>query len=75
MTPPVLYSPHKPEPLPEHDGVMVVSYPRATVGLIVADGKVVGGPPYARSWAIGAQARRVWDEAATKGATVTWHSA
>jgi len=60
------------DPLPDHDGLMWVSFPSATVGLIVADGRVVAGPPYAHSWSAGSDARQVWDRAVARGATVKW---
>lgn len=30
------------------------------MGLVVKDGVVVDGPPYAAGWAIGADARQLW---------------
>jgi hypothetical protein len=39
-------------------GLLWVSSPRATVGLVVAGGVVVESPPYGRRWAMG---RRAWD--------------
>lgn len=56
-----------------HDGLMWVSFPRGvTVGLCVAAGRVVAGPPSARSWSAGADARAVWDRAVGQGAAVRW---
>jgi len=39
-------------PEPEN-GLLVHSTPSATVGLVVEDGVVVDGPPYAQRWAVG----------------------
>ncbi len=45
-------------------GLIWYSTPRATVGLVVNDqGIVVDCPPYARRWALGQDARRLWREA------------
>lgn len=35
------------------NGLLCVSHPRYTVGLIVRAGLVVEAPPYARKWALG----------------------
>ena len=53
-------------------GLIYLSTPKATVGLIVQDGLVVDGPPYARRWTLGRDAREVWREAAQRGATLAW---
>ena len=79
----ILWSPRKPDPLPECDGSMWVSFPvpgdpngGRTVLLDVLgtgdDAVVVGCPPYAYSWAMGAKARKVWDRAVGQGAKVRW---
>lgn len=35
------------------NGLLCVTHPRYTVGLIVKDGVVVEAPPYARKWTLG----------------------
>ena len=55
------------------DGLLWYSTPRATVGLIVVGGAVVDGPPYARRWALGRDARELWRRAKTEPNTrVAW---
>lgn len=60
-------------PVPDDtDGLIWVSYPYgdgmvATVALVVADGRVVGSPPFSWSWAMGGDARAVWDRAVERG--------
>jgi hypothetical protein len=41
-------------------GMIWLSTPKATVGLVVRDAVVVDAPPYARRWALGADARVLW---------------
>lgn len=53
-------------------GLIWCSTPRATVGLVVADGRVVDCPPYARRWAMGRDARQVWREQYRAGADLVW---
>ncbi len=53
-------------------GLMWVSTPAATVGLVVRDGLVVDCPPYAYRWAKGRDARQVWRDAARRGADLVW---
>lgn len=54
------------------DGLIWCSTRRATVGLAVAEGRVVGCPPYARGWAMGRDAREVWREQHRAGADLAW---
>lgn len=35
------------------DGLLCVTHPRYTIGLIVKQGMVVEAPPYARKWTLG----------------------
>ncbi len=53
-------------------GLVWLSTPAATVGLVVEDGTVVDCPPYARKWAKGRDARQVWRDAARRGADLAW---
>lgn len=53
-------------------GMIYLSTPTLTVGLIVKDGIVVDAPPIARRWTIGRDARAVWRQAARKGARLAW---
>ena len=53
-------------------GLIWLSTPRYTVGLIVDGGRVVAAPPYARRWALGRDARQVWREAKARGARLDW---
>lgn len=48
------------------NGMLWISTPRYTVGLIVRDGQVVHGPPIARSWALGRDARALWRSSGTR---------
>lgn len=54
------------------DGMIWLSTPRYTVGLIVRGGQVVDCPPLAHRWAYGRLARHVWREAARRGARLQW---
>lgn len=54
------------------NGLIWCSTRTATVGLIVAVGRVVDCPPYARRWAFGHDARTVWREQARTGADLVW---
>lgn len=49
-----------------------ISTDRYTVGLIVRDRVVIEAPPLARKWALGRDARKVWNEATSYGAIVRW---
>jgi hypothetical protein len=53
-------------------GLIWCSTRRATVGLVVRDGRVVDCPPYARQWALGCDAREVWRKQARAGADLMW---
>lgn len=53
-------------------GLIWVSTPAATVGLVVEGGVVVDCPPYARRWAQGRDARQVWRDAVRRGADLVW---
>lgn len=53
-------------------GMIYLSTPSFTVGLIVKDGVVVDAPPIARRWTIGRDARLVWQQAARRGARLAW---
>lgn len=58
----------RPVPVPEDtDGMIYVSHPHGTVGLVVQDQRVVACPPFAWSWAMGGDAREVWDRAVARG--------
>jgi hypothetical protein len=59
-------------PVSDASGLIVYSTPRATVGLIVRDGRVVDCPPYARKWAMGRDARELWRDGKRKGAQLVW---
>lgn len=48
------------------NGLIYLSTPTATVGLVVRDGVVVDAPPYARRWALGADARELWRRYASR---------
>lgn len=54
------------------NGLIWLSTKAATVALIVVDGRVVDCPPYARTWALGRDARQVWRDAAGRGADLAW---
>lgn len=54
------------------DGVIWCSTRKATVGLVVADGRVVDCPPYARRRALGKDARQVWRDQTRAGADLEW---
>lgn len=56
-------------------GLIWCSTRTATVGLVVAAGRVVDCPPYARRWAAGRDARQVWREQAAIGADLVWLTA
>jgi hypothetical protein len=53
-------------------GLIWLSTPRYTVGLIVEAGRVVDCPPLVRRWAYGKFARDVWIEAKRRGARLEW---
>ncbi|MEU3452281.1 hypothetical protein ABZ671_01360 [Micromonospora sp. NPDC006766] len=53
------------------DGLIWVVLPRATCGLVVADGVVVDAPPYLRR-VKGSHARRVWRELAGQAQQLVW---
>lgn len=56
------------------DGMIWLSTPRFTVGLIVRAGRVVDCPPIARSWAYGRLAYGVWARAARRRDTrLAWY--
>lgn len=55
-------------------GLIWLSTPAATVGLIVTSGVITECPPYARRWALGRDARQVWRDAARRGAQLAWVS-
>lgn len=57
---------------PTTDGLMYLSLPRYTVGLVVRGGRVVDAPPIAVEWTLGRDARQVWREAARRGARLVW---
>ena len=54
------------------NGAIWYSTSTATVLLVVRDGVVVDGPPYARHWAIGRRAADVWLEGYARGVRLTW---
>jgi len=54
------------------NGLIVWSTPGATVGLIITDGKVVDCPPYVRRWALGRDARDVWQLGRARNVNLTW---
>jgi hypothetical protein len=56
------------------DGVIWHSTPTATVGLLVAGGRIIDGPPYARKLRmLGRDARQVWREGRRKpGVLLAW---
>lgn len=64
------------QPLAEAaEGFIWCSYPYAdgmvaTVALGVRDGRIVDCPPMAWSWAMGGDARGVWDRAVERGETL-----
>lgn len=53
-------------------GMIYLSTPRYTVGLVVRAGVVAAAPPIARRWALGRDARDVWRQAARQGARLEW---
>lgn len=54
------------------DGMIYYSAPTFTIGLMVKEGVIVDGPPYARKWAIGRRAREIWNQGKARGHTVLW---
>lgn len=52
------------------NGLIYLSTPKATVGLVVKDGIVTDAPPYARRWALGADARELWRRYAGRPGTI-----
>jgi hypothetical protein len=54
------------------NGMIWLSTPRYTVGLIVRNGVVTETPPIARRWAYGRAAPQVWEAAKARGATLKW---
>ncbi|MFG3604417.1 hypothetical protein [Micromonospora chersina] len=58
--------------VPGTDGLIWYSTPRATVGLVVRASVVVDCAPYARRWALGRDARQLWDAAERKGIDLAW---
>ena len=54
------------------DGLIVLSTPRYTVGLVIRDARVVLSPPIAYRWAQGRDARQVWRDARRRGADLEW---
>lgn len=55
------------------DGLLYWSTPTRTVGLVVEDGQVVDGPPYARKCGyVGRDARELWREGAERGYRLEW---
>jgi len=42
------------------DGLIYLSTPAATVGLVVRHGRIVEAPPYAKRWALGKHAVTLW---------------
>lgn len=55
-----------------NSGLIWLSTPSATVGLVVVDDRVVDCPPYARGWALGRDAGEVWRAAKARGADLRW---
>jgi len=53
------------------DGLLCVSHPRYTVGLVVENGIVIEAPPYARRWTLGRTVLEV-TEAAGPQAKYAW---
>lgn len=55
------------------DGLIYLPLPRATVGLMVTDGRITAVPPYVRrrGW-VGRDAREVWRELRRAGHVVEW---
>jgi hypothetical protein len=58
--------------MPGPDGLIWYSTPRATVGLVVRAAVVVDCAPYARRWALGRDARQLWDAAKRRGIDLAW---
>jgi len=58
------------------DGLIYVPLPRGTVGLVVADDRIVAVPPFVRrrGWR-GRDAREVWRELRRQGVEVEWVAA
>lgn len=52
-------------------GLLWVALPRATVGLVIADGVVVDAPPYLRRLR-GGCARQAWRELARQADQLVW---
>lgn len=53
-------------------GMIYLSTPSFTVGLIVKDGIVTEAPPIARLWTLHQDARDVWRRSARHGARLVW---
>jgi hypothetical protein len=54
------------------DGLVWLSMPAYTVGLVVRGHTVVDCPPIARRWAYRKDWRAVWNDAAKRGARLQW---
>lgn len=54
------------------NGLIWHSTPAATVGLVVVDGEITDCPPYARRWALGADARELWRTAHCRNVDLAW---
>lgn len=55
------------------DGLIWWSTARATVGLVVRDNRIVETAPYARRWAYGKDAHRLWDRGSRQpSVTLAW---
>lgn len=52
-------------------GLIFVVLPRATCGLVVADGRIIDAPPYLRR-TIGRDARQVWRELHRQARHIDW---
>lgn len=48
------------------NGLLCVSHPRYTIGLVVRDGIVVEAPPYARKWTLGRTVQEVTNAAGSQ---------
>lgn len=54
------------------DGIIYLSAPMFTIGLLVKDRIVVDGPPLADKWAIGQPVHEIWFRGKALGYTVLW---
>ena len=54
------------------NGLIYLSTPRFTVGLIVKNGVVVQAPPITRRWALGMTVQEVWSRCQREGNVLKW---